>query len=72
MSQKEAGTLTCPSCYKCYKITLDFTPSQLPKHIKKARDAMLVKIQEQLSVKTLVVVVKRSLFLKHSVKIAVH
>ena len=46
MSQNEAGTLTCPSCYK---ITPDCTPSQLPRHIKKERDAMLVKIQEQLS-----------------------
>ncbi len=46
MSQNEAGTLTCPSCYK---ITPDCTPSQLPKRIKKERDAMLVKTQEQLS-----------------------
>ncbi len=46
MSQNEAGTLTCPSCYK---ITPDCTPSQLPRHIKKDRDAMLVKTQEQLS-----------------------
>ena len=46
MSQNEAGTLTCPSCYK---ITPDCTPSQLPRHIKKERDAMLVKTQEQLS-----------------------
>ena len=46
MSQNEAGTLTCPSCYK---ITPDRTPSQLPKHIKKERDAILDKTQEQLS-----------------------
>ena len=46
MSQNEAGTLTCPSCYN---ITPDCTPSQLPKHIKKERDAMLTKTQEQLS-----------------------
>ena len=46
VSQNEAGTLTCPSCYK---ITPDCTPSQLPKHIKKERDAMLAKTQEQLS-----------------------
>ncbi len=31
MSQNEAGTLTCPSCYK---ITPDCIPSQLPKHLK--------------------------------------
>ena len=46
MSQNEAGTLTCPSCYK---ITPDCTPSHLPRHIKKERDVMLVKTQEQLS-----------------------
>ena len=45
MSQNEAGTLTCPSCYK---ITPDHHNS-VPKHIKKERDVMLVKTQEQLS-----------------------
>ena len=43
MSQNEAGTLTCPSCYK---ITPDCTPSQLPKHIKKEREVSASKLQQ--------------------------
>ena len=43
MSQNEAGTLTCPSCYK---ITPDCTPSQLPKHIKKEREVNASKLEQ--------------------------
>ena len=43
MSQNEAGTLTCPSCYN---ITPDCTPSQLPKHIKKEREVSASKLQQ--------------------------
>ncbi len=43
MSQNEAGTLTCPSCYK---ITPDCTPSQLPKHIKMEREVSASKLDQ--------------------------
>ena len=43
MSQNEAGTLTCPSCYK---ITPDCTPSQLPRHIKKEREVSAFKLEQ--------------------------
>ena len=43
MSQNEAGTLTCPSCYK---ITPDCTPSQLPKHLKIEREVSASKLEQ--------------------------
>ena len=42
MSQNEAQTLTCPSCYK---IT-DCTPSQLPKHLKVEREVSASELEQ--------------------------
>ena len=43
VSQNEAGTLTCPSCYK---IAPDCTPSQLPKHLKIEREVSASKLKQ--------------------------
>ena len=43
VSQNEAGTLTCPSCYK---ITPDCTPSQLPKHLKVEREVSASELEQ--------------------------
>ena len=43
MSQNEAGTLTCPSCYT---IAPDCTPSQLPKHLKIEREVSASKLEQ--------------------------
>ena len=40
--QNEAGTLTCPSCYK---IT-DCAPSKLPRHLKMEREASLFQLKQ--------------------------
>ena len=42
MSQNEAGTLTCPSCYK---IT-DCAPSHLPRHLKMEREVSLSQLKQ--------------------------
>ena len=44
MSQNEAGTLTCPSCYKISPP--DCTPSQLPKHLKIEREVSASKLEQ--------------------------
>ena len=43
MSQNEAGTLTCPTCYT---IAPDCTPSQLPKHLKIEREVSASKLEQ--------------------------
>ena len=42
MSRNEAGTLTCPSCYK---IT-DCTPSQLPRHLKAEHEVLQADLKQ--------------------------
>ena len=44
MSQNEAGTLTCPSCYTI--APPDCTPSQLPKHLKIEREVSASKLKK--------------------------